>query len=150
MSVEMNNNNPPSIFKIIQTDYYTFLAILFLLILWSFFVLSQLFDLANPNGSVYIVLALSALSAGVILWRYQSIHMLFLNGLDVPGIVTEIWFYRGRGRINYTYHYRGHEYLSGDDIMPTAESRSIRNGDRITILMDANNPNRTIVKGLYQ
>lgn len=145
----MNSNSTPSIIRIIQTDYYSFLSVIFLLILWSVFAITQILKLESPAGAIYVALALSLFAIVVIIWRYQTIQSLFSTGVETIATITEVWFYRGRGRINYAYTYRGREILTGDDVVPTNKSKSLRTADRIKVLIDPENPDRTIICDIY-
>jgi hypothetical protein len=146
----MNTNKPPSLLKILQTDYYTFLSFLFLLILWIVYALFQIFDFESPPGAIYVAVALSTFSLAIMVWRYQIIQALFSNGTLVSATVTDLWFYRGRGRIDFAFNFRGHEYLSGNDVVPSINTRAMRVGDRINVLIDPENPLRAIIQVLYQ
>jgi len=145
----MNSREIPTLLKIIQTDYYSFLSVIFLLILWSVFTISQILQLESPSGVIYIALALSVFAIVVIIWRFQTIQSLFSSGVVTLATITEIWFFRGRGRINYTYSNRGHEFLTGDDVVPTNRTRSLQTADRVTILIDPENPERTVIYDIY-
>jgi hypothetical protein len=145
----MDANPAPSIPRVVRTDYYAFLAALFLFILWSTYALFYVFSLGVHPFTFYTAITLSAVAIATIFWRYQSIQMLFSSGIEMSATVTAIWFYRGRGRIDYVFYYRGHEYQSGDDIVPSRVAQAIRVSDRVTVLIDPESPQRTIIQDFY-
>ena len=145
----MENNKTPSLIKIIRTDYYAFLSFLFLVIIWGFFILFQLFGYGNPDSAFIIVLAVSALAIAVGIWRIQTILALFSIGIELSATVTEIWFFRGRGRIDCKFTYRGHDYLSGSDVVPTRDAKNLGVGDRLNVIVDPDNPTRSMVLDLF-
>jgi len=132
-----------------MTDYYAFLSALFLVILWSTYGLFSIVAGGIHPGAFYTALTLSVIALGLILWRYQSIQTLFNVGIEIPATVTTIWFFRGRGRLDYIYTFRGHEYQSGDDVVPNRNTRSLREADRVTLLVDPDNPGHTLIKDFY-
>jgi hypothetical protein len=145
----METKTTPSLIKIIQTDYTSFLSTIFLLSLWSVYLIFQILRLESPSGAIIVAITLSIIALAIIYWRYQLIISRFSQGSTVSAIISEIWFFRGRGRINYTYTFRGHEFITGDDVFPTKIARSFRAGDRVTVLLDPDNPDRAIISDLY-
>ena len=117
--------------------------------MWSVFLIFQILRFESPSGAIYVALTLSIVALAIIIWRYQLIISRFSQGSPVPATITEIWFFRGRGRINYTFTYRGHEFITGDDVVPTRNSRSLRTGDRVTVMLDPDNPERAIISDIY-
>lgn len=132
-----------------RTDYYTFLSILFVVILWVFFALFQILNPSIPTNSLFTALGVSFVALIIGIWRIQMILALFNSGIKLSATITESWFFRGHGRIDYTYTYRGHDYLSGNDLVPTGEAKRLRVGDRVTVIIDPDNPARAIIMDLF-
>ena len=145
----MNPNRNPSLLSIVRTDYYTFLSLLFVVILWIFFGFFQILNPGIPSGSLFAAVGVSLVALTISIWRIQIILALFNGGIQLSATITECWLFRGHGRINYTYTYRGHDYLSGNDLVPTGEAKRIRVGDRVTVIIDPENPARAIIMDLF-
>lgn len=145
----MNPNRNPSLISIVRADYYTFLSILFVVILWVFYALFQILNPSIPINSLFTALGVSFVALIIGIWRIQMILALFNSGIKLSATITESWFFRGHGRINYAYTYRGHDYLSGNDLVPTGDAKRLRVGDRVTVIIDPDNPARAIIMDLF-
>lgn len=62
----------------------------------------------------------------IIVWRIKSIQGIFANGVETPGQITKVSFFRDRGRVEYTYHYQEQDYAGGNAIMKTKRSKRSR------------------------
>ena len=145
----MDNQKAPSLITIIRTDYYAFLTFLFLVIIWGFFIMFQIFNFGYPDSALVVLLGVSALAIAIGIWRIQTILALFSVGIKLSATVTEIWFFRGRGRIDYAFTYRSHDFLAGNDVVPTQSAKNLRVGDRLTVIVDPDNPTRSIVMDIF-
>jgi hypothetical protein len=85
----------------------------------------------------------------LLLWRIRTIRKVFAEGDEVPGVITGIFFYRDRGRVEYAYTYQGQEYQSGNAIHLTALTRSLTPRQAVTIMVDSLNPKHAFVRELY-
>jgi len=77
------------------------------------------------------------------------ISSVFGNGIETSGTIQKIYFFRGRGRVEYVYSFQGQKYMSGNAINRTKTTRALSDGQHITLLVDPNNPKRAFVKEIY-
>lgn len=145
----MESRTRPSLVRVIQTDYYAFLSVLLLGIMWGMYAIFQTLNLTTSMESFYGALVLTVLDLLVVIWRYNSVHTLFNNGIELSATIVDLWFFRGRGRVDYTFTCRNHEFISGNDITPNGRTRSLREGDRVTIYVDPENPQRAVIRELF-
>jgi hypothetical protein len=140
----------PSLWRIIQNDYIAHMAFLFPVVFWGMYVVFALF---RPGESteffLYAAPISTVLAVGVLLWRYRTFTTIFSDGLEVPGIVSNAGFFRGRGRIECTYTYQGQKLVSGNAIHETKRSREFKQGTDVTLAVDRNNPKRAFIRDLY-
>lgn len=142
-------NQRPSLYRVILTDYIAFLAVLLPAALWGVYAILQILQQESSPGSLYVAIALTLLSLTVVAWRYQTILAFFEDGVQALAIITEIWVYRGRGRIEYTYSCQGRKYTAGNDVQPNQLTGAFEVGEQVTILVDPNDHQRAIIRDLY-
>lgn len=138
----------PSLIRTIQTDYTAFLAFLFPVIFWGLYLFFT-FSSMDAAGFADISIAVTAAGLLILLWRYWLLRSVFHDGVEVPGVVSDIYFFRGRGRVSYIYTYQGQKYISGNAINKTKRTRSLVQGEQVTLVIDPNNPKRAFIRDLY-
>src|SRR5215813_11533125 len=96
-------NQGPSLFRIISTDYPSYLSVLFPIVFVGF--TTYFFAVGNDALQLFLFLAIGATVVGipVLLQRYKTISSVFANGEQAKGEVTSIGFFRGRGSVGYSY-----------------------------------------------
>ncbi len=142
-------NPRPSLLRVISVDYPALLAAMFPVVFW---VWTAYYFYAGSDSLQFFVLV----SAGITLvaipflfWRYRNISSVFEEGVESPGRIMAINFFRGRGRLDYAYTFQGQKLVSGNAINRTRQTRDLRVGQEVTLLIDRNNPKRAFVKEIY-
>ncbi len=157
------NKNSYSLKKILINDYISFLAWLFPVIIFVMSLFIEIFgflpDLKRgrpPLGTeaipFMIQFGLIALIIGIIIIiiRVIIIKRYFENGIEVNGEVTQIWRFRDRGRIYFTFWYKD---LIGDNSSIVHFNRMTKTflpHKQIRVLMKPNDPLKAIIKDLFQ
>ena len=140
----------PTLVRIIQNDYIAHMAFLFPIVFWGMYLFFTVF---RPGESadffLYAAPIATVVAGGVLLWRYRTITRVFSDGLEVPGIVSNVGFFRGRGRIECTYTYQGQKLVGGNALHETKRSREFGQGTEATLVVDRNNPKRAFIRDLY-
>ncbi len=151
----------PPFTRIIWTDYIAFLGLFFPLMIWALYLLLVGFSSPfNPAGETtaavqenlrlfYISLALSLVGMSLLVWRLLLIGSVFLHGLEARGQIDEIFFYRDRGRVKYTYTFQGETYTSGVALHRTRKTRALQTGDQVTLVVDRERPKRAFIRDIY-
>jgi hypothetical protein len=146
----MNEENRPTLFRIIQTDYTSFLCITSVVMLWAFFI----FDLIGKGESSanYTVTVATGSFVGLLifLWRYNSFITIYNQGFEEEGTISGIGFFRGRGKVSYVYLFRGEKYSGSNAILRNGRTKHISVGDRVTVFVNSNNPKKAFIAELYQ
>src|SRR5574341_1001541 len=142
-------NRSPSLFRVISTDYPSFLSVLFPVFFIGFSV--YFFFAKNDALQLFLPLAIGVTVIGipVLVQRYRTISSVFADGMPTQGIVTGIGFFRGRGRIEYSYTVQGEKQMSANAINKNSRTRKLRVGQKVTVLVDPKDPKRAFIRDIY-
>lgn len=139
----------PSIFRIVQVDYLASLGVIAPLAMWGVALVGRFFDpeMASFFGLIASPVTLAGLV--VIAWRTWTIRSVVTGGTQVPGLVSSLAFFRGRGRIRYVYTYRGQKYEGSNSLQSNRYARALAPGREVTVVLDSAKPSRAFVRELY-
>lgn len=139
----------PSLFRVISTDYPSYLSVLFPVIFGIFSL--YFFFTGNDALQLFLPLAIGATVIGVpvLVQRFRAISSVFADGQQTQGVVTGISFFRGRGRVEYSYTFQGEKQMSGNAINRNSRTRKLRVGNKITVMVDRNDPRRAFIREIY-
>ena len=139
----------PSLFRVISTDYPSFLSVLFPIVFGSFSI--YFFFTRNDAFQLFLLLAIGVTVVGVpvLVQRYRLISSVFADGSEAKGVVTGLSFFRGRGRVEYSYTFKGEKQVSANAINKNSRTRKLRVGEAVTVLVDRNNPKRAFIQEIY-
>jgi hypothetical protein len=74
---------------------------------------------------------------------------VFEDGTEAKGVVTGLSFFRGRGRVQYSYTVHGEKQTSDNAINKNGRTRKLKVGQKVTVLVDRNNPKRAFIREIY-
>lgn len=141
----------PSILKIISADYAAFLATVFPIVMWGMY--GVMLFLGNLDTSDRIFPALTAgitvVSALVLVWRIRLFYRIFGEGVEAPATISKVFFYRDRGSLGYSYTYQGQNYNSGNAVHRVKQTRNLKPGDQVIVIVDPTHPKRAYIRDLY-
>jgi len=139
----------PSLFRVISTDYPSFLSVLFPVVFGGF--TAYFFLTGNDASQLFLLLAIGVTVIGVpfLFQRYRTISSVFKDGMESKGVVTSIGFFRGRGRVVYSYTFQGEKQSSGNAINKNSRTRNLKVGQAVTVLVDRNDPKRAFIREIY-
>jgi hypothetical protein len=143
------SNQKPSLFRVISVDYLSLLSVLFPVVFWIY--TAYCFYTADDSLQFFLLLAIGLTVVGIplLFWRYRLIASVFDDGIETQGTITGVRFFRGRGRVDYTYSFQGQKFVGGNSVNRTKSTRALHDGQKVTILMDRNDPKRAFVKEIY-
>jgi hypothetical protein len=139
----------PRLTRIIQVDYLSQMAAIFILVIWAMQAGITVLQLEGFSDFIFLALAVSIASPLVLLWRYITIRAVFSEGTSVAGIISNVSFFRDRGRISYIYTYGGQKYECGNAVSKGRFTTALSQGQAVTVVVDENNPKRAFVRELY-
>ena len=139
----------PSLFRVVSTDYPSFLSVLFPIVFGAFSL--YFFFAGNDALRLFLPLAIGVTVVGVpvLVQRYRTISSVFAEGMQTKGVVTGLSFFRGRGRLEYSYTFQGEKQVSGNAINKNSRTRKLRVGQAVTVIVDRNNPKRAFIQEIY-
>jgi hypothetical protein len=158
MNVLQGAKSQPSAPRVIWTDFIAFFTALMPIIMWAIFIVvatvRAMPDIRWGRGSltsapVYLPMVFTVVAIPILVWRVWGIRRLFADGIEVPGSVTDVSFFRGRGYVKYTYRHPDVTYSGYNAIMQTGPAKSLKPGDQVTIVLRRENPKRAAVCELY-
>lgn len=147
----MIGRKPPSLIRLIDTDYITLLALVFPLVAWGLYAAFKLTRAASPPDAIYIPLAaaVTAAALAVLVWRYRAFAHVFAEGVEVRAVIHTAAFFRDRGRLEFVYTYLGEKYLGSTAVHKNARTKVLQPGEQVTVLVDPGNPRRAFIRDLY-
>ena len=158
----MANKTKPSLVRIIQSDYLALLGILVPSVSLIMYVCVAYFGyfpglrgrdpIQGTEGAplfFYLFIIGFVIGLPLSIWRVRSIQKMFANSVEVTGQITDLSFFRDRGRVEYSYIYQGQNYSGGNAIMKTGKTLQLRPGSQILLLVNPNEPKRALIRDLY-
>ena len=142
-------NQRPSLFRIISTDYSSYLSVLFPIVFVGFTL--YFFATGNDSLQLFLFLAIGVTIIGVptLIQRYRTISSVLANGTQTKGVVTSIGFLRGRGRVEYSYTFQGEKQTSSNAINRNSRTRNLRVGQAVKVSVDPDDPKRAFIQEIY-
>jgi len=142
-------NQRPSLFRIVSTDYSSFLSVIFPVMFDGFTVYFYLSG--NDSFSLFLFIAVGVTVIGIplLIWRYRLITSVFEHGMHSKGIVTRVGFFRGRGLVEYSYPIQGEEQKASNAISRNSRTRRLRVGQTVDVIVDHIDPKRAFIRDIY-
>jgi hypothetical protein len=156
-----HGNRQPPVLRIVQSDYIALLAVLAPVVAWGMYIATAYFGFfpglrgddpltgADAPFFLYAGVAVTLIAIPLLTVRVRSFQSLFRRGVELPGRITDISFYRDRGRIEYTYSYQGQTYQGANAIQKTGRAQALQPGAEVTLLVDPDKPDRALIRDLY-
>ena len=142
-------NQSPSLFRIVSTDYSSYLSVLFPFVFGIFTL--YFFNTENTSSQLFLLITAVVTIIGVptLIQRYRAISSVFANGTETKGVITHIGFLRGRGRVEYSYNARGEKHTSSNAINRNGRTRKLRIGQNVQVMVDPDDPKRAFIQEIY-
>jgi hypothetical protein len=142
------SSKPFSVRRALDNDFNLTIIFVIPLIVWAFYLLSLL--LGGGSQLILIIAILSTLLSPVgLAWRLRVLRTFFENGEEIPGELRKVYFFQDRGRIDYSYTCNGEKYTGSVPIHKTAITREFFVGQKVTLVVDKDHPDRAFLLDLY-
>ncbi|MCC7129839.1 MAG: hypothetical protein B6D39_01715 [Anaerolineae bacterium UTCFX2] len=146
-----------SLWRILWTDYPAFYAALVPVVAWIVYLAwTPDWRGAGPvikaeAHPIFLTLAFIATGGGlaVLLIRLWILWKAFKTGVEVKGKISSVELKRDHGRVEYVYIFDHQEYFSSAEVHRNAETRLIKAGDHVTLIVDKTKPSRAFIRDLY-
>ena len=147
----------PALRRIIWTDYPAFYASLVPVVSWIV-LLAWLPDwrgdgpvISSEARPFFLTLAAIATVAGlgVLIWRVWLVYKLFRKGVQVRGKISSVEIRRDRGWVGFFYIFDHKEYTSRIEVHRNTQTKGLKAGDLVVLVVDRANPKRAFIRDLY-
>lgn len=103
----------------------------------------------SADAPVALALSLSVLAATVLSWRIARVFLLFAGGAVVEGIVQSVRIVTDRGLLKYSYSYSERQFVDWCPVHKSKQVLALRIGQTLSVLVDRQNPQKSIVADLF-
>ena len=158
----MNPFTPrPSLRKIIMNDYGSVLLMTAIVVSWGLFFGSKAFGglptrhgvvIPHAEGGAFgyrMAIVATVVGAPLLVWRVSTYLRLLSFGRVVEATIVEVWFDKDRGRIEFSYTFEGQQLRAGNPVMKNKDTRDLRVGDRVQVVIDTEKPKRAVILQVY-
>jgi hypothetical protein len=143
------NDKQPSILKIIWMDFWAMISTIFVVVSPALYFYLAYTEENFSQQPAWILWGLFALAIFGLASRCISIFSLFNGGLEARATISEIGFFRDRGFIKYVYSFQGQKYASQMRVMKNRTTTSYQIGDEVNVIVDRENPRKSIIRDLF-
>lgn len=139
----------PSIFRIIWTDAAAFMSAIFAALFAAFIAYDFLRGNTPNQTSLLIFGGIILVALAVLVWRLIAIFNLFNDAQEATATITDISFYRDRGRVTYIFVYQNQKYINTNAVMKNGKTKALQIGAQAVALVNRDNPKISILRDLY-
>ena len=132
--------------KVIKNDYVVFFSLVAIIALIIF---TLYFGLTNQEKLLFMTVPLMVISFVLMMYKIIFISNVLKQGVLIKGEIDHIWYVKDRGRLTFSYQYKGVDYQSGIALMKNKYTKDMASGDIIDLYVIANKPKQCIIKALY-
>ena len=143
------NDRHPSLLKIIWIDYWAFVSAALCLVAAGMALYNTFLSKAPAPSMMWFAFGMFGLGLWGVALRYISIISLYNSGLETKATVSEVGFFRDRGYIKYIYPYENKKYASQMAVMKNGTTTRYQMGDEIEVIVDRENPKKSLIKDLF-
>lgn len=140
----------PSLFRVIQIDYYAYMSVLLPGGFWLIMVFMTTIQAANLDRATYVGIILTIFGLIALAWRYMQAARLLSSGKEVTGTIQRTWFFRDRARITCVYTFKGQKYQASQPARLNRRMMALKIGDRVRLVLDEKNPRRFLIRQLFE
>ena len=158
----MEQTPQPSLKKVMFADYSTSLVILIPVAAWLMLAMLGVMSLkAAADGKdlarglegmqISLVLAVAGTLFAILFvnLRLRMYRRRFAEGVEVPASIASVFTWRGRASVSYAYDYMGQSYKGKGAVMRISYRRPLGRGVPVTLIVDPQNPKRSLVRDFY-
>ncbi len=139
----------PSILRVIWTDAAAFMSSIFAILLAAFIGYDSLRGNTPDQNFLLIFGGIILVALGVLTWRLITIFNLFNDAQEATATITDISFYRDRGRVTYIFMYQNQKYINGNAVMKNGKTKALQIGEQSIVLVNRDNPKISILRDLF-
>jgi hypothetical protein len=142
------SSKPFSVRRALDNDFNLTIVFVVPLVAWAIYLLSAILGVGSQVILVVAVL-ISLFSPVALIWQLRKLRAFFEQGKEVPGELKKVYFFQDRGRIDYSYTYEEKKYSGSVPIHKTVFTRELTVGQKVTLVIDKEHPDRSLLLDLY-
>ena len=156
----MPNSRPtPSVVRVVLSDYVALLALIGVVVTWALHILaangviftSRWSDTELTGGGfLEIAIIATAVLLPLFAYRIYAFIAIFKRGLLCKAEISDISFFKDRGRVEFKYTLHGKGYSTGTRIMKNARTRALNVGQEVDIVVHPEKRSRAFIVDLYR
>lgn len=141
----------PSLLKIITIDYAAFLGWLLPTVMWVMYIFLWVSGKTKTGDFILPVVfsVITVIALAVLFWRIQVFHTVFSDGIEAAATISNVSFFRDRGRVEYVYPYQGQKIIGGNAVLKVNRTQAYKIGEQVVVMVDRNMPKRAFIRDLY-
>lgn len=148
--VSMAGSGKPSLLRVMTHDYSSFVALISPIVVWAMCgLLRPFWNHDDPTIFLWFPIIVTAIMVPLFLWRVWIIWSTLTCGIDVNGIITSIFFFRDRGRVDYSYTFEGKPYRRGNGIMKSRVTLHLEPNTNVILAVNPKNPKLAFIRDIY-
>lgn len=137
-------------FRVLKNYYWVQLAIAFITVGTIGAILIGLGKVKTDTTLFYTFIVFAVMGAVLLFVQFKKIGNLFKSGLRVAGTVTGSTFYKDRGSISYVYSVEGEDFKGKMAVGRNRETRALKEGMSVNILVDEVRFNKSVIENLLK
>lgn len=107
-------------------------------------------DIVTGSGFLKAAVVVTVLLLPLLAYRIHTFMSAFQSGQLYRGRITDVEFFRNRGRVSFTYEVNGEEIRAIAPVMKNARSKALSVGQEVDVVVHPVNPSRAFVLDLYR
>lgn len=143
------DDRQPSLIKIIWIDYWAFVSTIACFVAPWMYVYDIFFHGNSAQTLSWVTFGIFGVGLLGLALRYISLVSLYNSGLETKATISEVGFFRDRGYIKYIYPYENKKYSSHMTVMKNKLTTHYQIGDEIDVIVDRENPKKSMIKNLF-
>ena len=155
----MSNSRPtPSVVRIVLSDLVAFLPLIGVVVAWALHILtangviftSRSGTELSGKGFLEIAIIATVVLLPLCAYRIYAFIGMFKRGLLCKAEITDISFFKDRGRVKFKYTLDGMDYSTGTPVMKNARTKALNVGQEVEIVVQPENRSRAFIVDLYR
>ena len=140
----------PTLYQIISTDYLAQNLFLTIFGPWVIYFIDSLLEKYTSILAIAFAALCTPIGLFFFIRRYRAITATIAHGHEVAGRVVSISKVgKNDSLIEYEYEFDGQPYQASNRVKPTDFARSLRNGQSVNVMVNAQNPALAFLKDMY-
>ncbi len=154
-----NSRATPSVVRVVLSDYVALLALMGIVVTWGLHILATngvIFTSRRSGtevtggGFLGVAIVATVVLLPLFAYRIYAFIAIFKRGLLCKAEITDINFFKDRGRVEFKYTLHGKDYRTGSPVMKNARTKALNVGQEVDIVVHPEKHSRAFIVDLYR